>query len=52
MGSPRANSQVRNANTLGVLKLKLRSDSYQWSFIPQAGKRFRDSGHGRCHGRP
>jgi hypothetical protein len=52
MGSPRPNSQVRNANTLGVLKLKLRSDSYQWNFIPQAGKRFRDSGHGKCHGRP
>lgn len=52
MGSTRPNSQVRNANTLGVLKLNLSSDSYRWSFIPQAGKWFRDSGHGKCHGRP
>jgi hypothetical protein len=52
MGSARPNSQVRNANTLGVLKLNLSSDSYRWSFIPQAGKWFRDSGHGKCHGRP
>ena len=52
MRSARPNSQVRNANTLGVLKLNLSSDSYRWNFIPQAGKRFRDSGHGKCHGRP
>ncbi len=51
-GSPRANSQVRNSSTFGVLKLKLSSGGYDWSFIPQAGKSFRDSGHGDCHDRP
>jgi acid phosphatase type 7 len=51
-GSPRPNSQVRNANTFGVLKLTLQSGSYDWQFIPQKGKSFRDSGHTSCHGRP
>ena len=46
------NSQVRNANTFGVLKLTLKSGSYDWQFIPQKGKSFRDAGHGTCHGRP
>lgn len=47
-----ANSQVRNANTFGVLKLTLRSGGYDWRFLPQKGKTFSDSGHGTCHGRP
>jgi hypothetical protein len=51
-GSARANSQVRNANTFGVLKLTLNSGSYDWRFIPTAGRTFRDSGSGSCHGRP
>jgi len=50
--SARPNSQVRNANTFGVLKLTLKSGSYDWDFIPQKGKSFRDSGSGSCHGRP
>jgi hypothetical protein len=45
----RANSEVRNANTHGVIKLTLRPDSYDWEFVPVAGKTFRDSGSGRCH---
>jgi hypothetical protein len=48
----RPNSQVRNAGTYGVLMLKLHSGSYDWRFIPQAGRSFKDSGHGSCHGRP
>jgi hypothetical protein len=51
-GSARPNSQVRNPSTFGVMKLTLQSDSYEWQFIPQKGKSFRDSGHGTCHGRP
>jgi hypothetical protein len=51
-GSAHPNSQVRNANTFGVLKLNLNSGSYDWQFIPQKGKSFRDSGHTSCHGRP
>jgi alkaline phosphatase len=52
MGSPRAHSQVRNSNTFGVLKLTLKSGGYDWRFMPVAGKKFRDSGSGSCHGRP
>jgi hypothetical protein len=51
-GGTRPNSQVRNASTYGVLKLDLQSNGYDWKFIPQAGKGFKDSGHGSCHGRP
>jgi len=51
-GSPHPNSQVRNANTFGVLKLTLNPGSYDWQFISQKGKSFRDSGHTACHGRP
>jgi acid phosphatase type 7 len=51
-GSPDRNSQVRNANTFGVLKLNLNPGSYDWQFIPQKGKSFRDAGHTACHGRP
>ncbi len=47
--SPAANSQVRNNTTFGVLKLTLRPTSYDWAFVPEAGKSFRDSGTGRCH---
>ena len=46
---PKPNSQVRNVNTYGVLKLTLHPDSYQWKFVPVAGKTFTDSGSGECH---
>jgi hypothetical protein len=42
-------SQVRNANTYGVLKLRLYSASYSWKFVPVAGKTFTDSGTTSCH---
>ena len=45
---PLATSEVRNADTYGVLKLKLRVKSYDWEFIPEAGKTFHDSGSGSC----
>jgi acid phosphatase type 7 len=48
-GRPVANSEVRNADTFGVLKLTLRDQGYEWSFIPQAGRQFQDSGSGECH---
>ena len=51
-GTPHPNSQVRNGNTFGVLKLTLNPGSYDWQFIPQKGKSFRDSGHTPCHDRP
>jgi acid phosphatase type 7 len=30
-----ANSEVRNSNTYGILKMTLHSNSYDWSFIPE-----------------
>ena len=39
-----ANSLVRNASTFGVLKLTLHANSYDWVFVPEAGKTFTDSG--------
>ncbi|MEA2622083.1 MAG: hypothetical protein QOH61_993, partial [Chloroflexota bacterium] len=45
----RANSQVRNADTYGVLKLTLRPGGYDWQFVPEAGKTFTDSGSDVCH---
>lgn len=47
-GAPIANSEVRNGDTYGVLKLTLHSDSYSWEFIPEAGQTFTDSGNAPC----
>ena len=43
------NSQVRNSDTSGVLKLTLNPTSYDWKFVPVAGKSFTDSGTTNCH---
>jgi acid phosphatase type 7 len=48
-GKIQPHSQVRNHRTSGVLKLKLRSGSYRWKFVPVAGRAFTDSGRDRCH---
>jgi hypothetical protein len=45
-----ANSEVRNVDTYGVLKLTLHPTSYDWQFVHEAGKAFTDSGTGTCHG--
>ncbi len=50
-GTPKPNSEVRDATAFGVLKLTLKPKSYEWQFIPQAGKSFTDSGSSDCHGR-
>jgi len=46
---PATNIEARNDNTYGVLKLTLHPTSYDWEFIPVAGKTFTDSGTGNCH---
>jgi hypothetical protein len=46
---PRPYSELRNADTFGVLELRLHPKSYEWQFIPEAGKTFADSGTGVCH---
>jgi hypothetical protein len=51
-GTIRANSEVRNNTTFGILKLTLRGDGYDWQFLPIAGSTFTDSGSGTCHGAP
>ncbi|MEK7216341.1 MAG: metallophosphoesterase, partial [Chloroflexota bacterium] len=43
------NSQVRDKSAYGVLKLTLHSNSYDWQFVPEAGKTFTDSGSQACH---
>jgi hypothetical protein len=48
-GLPKPNSEVRNSDTWGVLKLTLYPDHYAWQFIPVAGATFTDSGTGTCH---
>jgi acid phosphatase type 7 len=48
-GTIQPNSEVRNGDTFGVLKLTLHSDSYDWQFVPEAGKTFTDRGTGACH---
>ena len=45
----RSNSEVRNADIHGVLKLTLHPTSYDWEFVPVAGETFTDSGSGSCH---
>jgi hypothetical protein len=46
---PQANSEVRNDDAFGVLKVTLRDGSYDWQFLPEAGKTFTDFGSRPCH---
>lgn len=48
-GTPKANSDVRNNDTYGVLQLTLGAGSYAWQFRRAAGGTFSDSGTGVCH---
>ncbi len=50
VGSPIANSEVRNDTTHGVLKLTLHATSYEWAFVPVAGRTFQDAGSASCSG--
>ena len=45
-----ANSEERNTDTFGVLKLTLRLTGYDWEFVPEAGGAFTDEGEAECHG--
>ena len=42
------NSEVKDADTWGVLKLTLNPTSYDWEFIPIAGQTFTDKGTANC----
>jgi calcineurin-like phosphoesterase family protein len=48
-GTTAPNSLVQNNTTYGVLKLTLHATSYDWQFVPVAGKTFTDSGTASCH---
>jgi hypothetical protein len=52
LGFATPNSEVRDWQTFGVLKLTLAPGKYTWEFIPEEGKTFRDSGSGVCHNQP
>ncbi len=44
-----SNSLVRDAETYGLLRLTLHPGSYDWRFVPVAGRTFTDVGTGVCH---
>lgn len=43
------NSEVRNNTAFGILVLRLHPYSYDWNFMPEAGKTFTDRGSAHCH---
>jgi hypothetical protein len=45
---PLPNSELRNTNTFGVLKLTLHASSYDWEFVPAGTGTFTDSGSDDC----
>ena len=47
--SLKANSEVFNGETYGVLKMTLSASSYAWQFVPVPGSTFTDSGTAQCH---
>jgi len=49
---PTATSEVSNNDTFGILEVRLREGAYDWTFLPEAGGTFTDSGSGSCHGAP
>jgi hypothetical protein len=49
MKAPTRALQVRQNTDHGVLKFSLYSTSYQFHFIPKAGKTFKNSGRSNCH---
>lgn len=45
----RANSEVRDNESYGVLKVALHAKSYDWELIPITGDTFTDKGSALCH---
>jgi len=52
LGFATPNSEAREWDTFGVLKLTLSPGKYTWEFIPEEGKTFHDAGSGVCHNYP
>lgn len=51
-GEIQPNSEVRNADVFGVLRLALHPDHYEWGFMSVEGSSFGDNGSGTCHDAP
>jgi hypothetical protein len=49
LGTLKANSQVFDATSYGVLKLTLGTGGYDWDFAHVAGATFTDAGSASCH---
>jgi calcineurin-like phosphoesterase family protein len=49
-GTPIPNSEVRNSDSFGVLRLTLHPNGFDWQFAPEAGKTFTDAGNDSCEG--
>lgn len=49
IGTVHPNSVVRQNSTFGVVSLTLHPTSYDWRFVPEAGKTWTDSGSRGCH---
>ena len=47
--APGGNLEASQSGTHGVLRLVLHPTSYDWEFVPVAGKTFTDVGSGACH---
>jgi hypothetical protein len=52
IGFATPNSELRDWDTFGVLKLTFSPGKYAWEFIPEEGGTFHDSGSGVCHNQP
>lgn len=51
LGFAMDNSEVRNMDTFGVIKVTLMPHGYTWEFVHVEGATFTDSGSGVCHNR-
>jgi acid phosphatase type 7 len=49
MGVIARNSEIRNTDAYGLIKLTLNDGGYEWEFIPVRGARFFDHGTDVCH---
>ena len=46
--APKPNTEVQHTGTFGVMRFTLHANSYDWRFLPQAGRSFTDSGSTDC----
>jgi len=44
-----SNSEVKDNETFGVLKITLHDGGYDWEFVPVEGQTFTDRGSAKCH---